>query len=68
MAESGLKITYPSKLYYDFDPESNENSCTKCEDFIEREQALKKWEENLKEREQRIQYLEQKKLPQMKVL
>ena len=68
MGESKSKISYLSKLVYNYDPKSNENSCNRCKGFINREQTLKKWEENLREREQRIKYLEQKIVPQMKVL
>ena len=68
MGESKSKISFLSKLVYDYDTKINENSCARCKGFIDREQTLKKWEENLREREQRIKYLEQKIVPQMKVL
>ena len=68
MGESRSKISFLSKLLYDYDTKSNENSCARCKGFIDREKTLKKWEENLREREQRIQYLEQKIVPQMKAL
>ena len=68
MGESKSKISFHSKLVYNYDTNSNENSSDRCKGFIDREQTLKKWEENLREREQRIKYLEQKIVPQMKVL
>ena len=68
MGESKSKISFHSKLVYNYDTKSNENSCDRCKGFIDREQTLKKWEENLREREQRIKYLEQKIVPHMKVL
>ena len=51
MGESKSKISYLSKLVYNYDTKSNENSCNRCKGFINREQTLKKWEENLRERE-----------------
>ena len=62
------KITDFSKLHYNYDTKSNVNYCTKCKEFTDRELTLKKWEENLKEREQKIQDLEAKKVTELKVV
>ena len=63
------KITDFSKLHYNYYiTKSNVNCCTKCKEFTDREVTLKKWEENLKEREQKIQDLEAKKVTDVEVV
>lgn len=63
-----LKIADFSKLRYNYVTKSNVNDCTKCKEFTDRELTLKKWEENLKEREQKIQDLKAKKVTELKAV
>ena len=64
-ASEKSKIADFSKLRYNYVTKSNVNDCTKCKEFTDRELTLKKWEENLKEREQKIQDLEAKKVTEV---
>ena len=67
-ASEKLKIADFSKLRYNYVTKSNVNDCTKCKEFTDRELTLKEWEENLKEREQKIQDLEAKKVTELKAV
>ena len=67
-ASEKSKTTDFSKLLYNYDTKRNENYCTECKQFTDRELTLKKWEENLKERELRIQGCEGEKGTEMKVV
>ena len=67
-ASEKSKIADFSKLRYNYVTKSNVNDCTKCKEFTDLELTLKKWEENLKEREQKIQDLEATKMTELKVV